>query len=714
MTDDMIEPLKAYQSHLAQDCARNTAEYFNDLVKKSGLDEAENRKTVAEYRETLKKAEEARQKVASMKGLKVFVIIVMVLAFVAAAVFLLIGILGEVSGEPDAFPLWASILIACGGIGLGIGMIFVLTKAVNTALKRRQKKLRELEEKANALLAKAWEQMAPLNNLFHWDMTRQIIDKTTPLIKLDKSFDMKKLDFLQGKYGLTENEDPNVSTLEILSGSIVGNPFIVERELVHEMGSKTYFGSRVVTWTETRWTSDGVETVTHTQTLTASVTKPYPEYYGRTDLIYGNEAAPDLSFSRVPSGANNMNEKQIAKYIFKEQKAIQKQAKKAVGNANSNFTEMANTDFEVLFGARNRNNEVQFRLLFTPLAQRNMVDLIKSKVPYGDDFRFHKQNCLNMIVSDHAQRWDMDLNPVRYYTYDIDECRNRFTAFNQEYFRSLYFDLAPLMSIPLYQQQKSREYIYGLEYSKNYTRFEAESVANAFNPAQFLHPDSRTQGILKANFVEKDGDSDRVRVAAYSYAGIDRVDFIPVLCGDGHYYDVPVPWVEYIPVSKETNLEIKEFNNDVKDEFVDRLNLGSFRDYISKYTSEDNCIFHRGFLAMLVGTRAFSSADDAAMNSTFLKPKEAVRPRTAEEMAQLMQQTQAAPVTFDKGHKNADEAAPQGGEEVAATSNEKADAPVDVFGLEESDAKPDDAEDIVEVDEVEDANDAEGTDETDA
>lgn len=48
-------------------------------------------------------------------------------------------------------------------------------------------------------------------------------------------------------------------------------------------------------------------------------------------------------------------------------------------NFSKSITLLANDEFEVLFRALNRNNEVQFRLLFTPLAQQNMIDLLLDK-----------------------------------------------------------------------------------------------------------------------------------------------------------------------------------------------------------------------------------------------------------------------------------------------------------------------------------------------
>ena len=106
---------------------------------------------------------------------------------------------------------------------------------------------------------------------------------------------------------------------------------------------------------------------------------PYPEYFYDTRLIYGNEAAPNLCFSRKPnSSVARMNEKQLEKYIKKGDKKIKKMESKALtdDDPTTNFQSMGNNKFDVLFNALDRNNEVEFRLLFTPLAQKNIVNLI--------------------------------------------------------------------------------------------------------------------------------------------------------------------------------------------------------------------------------------------------------------------------------------------------------------------------------------------------
>ena len=77
-----------------------------------------------------------------------------------------------------------------------------------------------------------------------------------------------------------------------------------------------------------------------------------------------------------------------------------------------------------------RDNENQFRLLFTPLAQRNIVDLVKDS-PYGDDFYFIKQNKLNTIYSHHSDNWRM-LAGRNISSYSVDIAKELFTNYNWE------------------------------------------------------------------------------------------------------------------------------------------------------------------------------------------------------------------------------------------------------------------------------------------
>ncbi|MDE7373630.1 MAG: hypothetical protein K2N18_06165, partial [Clostridia bacterium] len=459
--------------------------------------------------------------VSKLKALRVFLIVLTVLGFIAAVVSIFIFLQGY---------------SLAGGITLGAGLAMpaICLPIIFCVIKKRIAEETERHdahaEQAKKYLDEANAQMRPLNALFESDMTKRLIEQTVPKIKIDERFDMRRYDYLSGKYGFGKVDDNTRSTVAVLTGEILGNPYILHRQLVRTMGTYTYYGSIVIHWTTTYTDSEGKTRTEHpSQTLTASVTTPQPYYSYKTELVYGNEAAPDLNFSRSATHAERLSEKALAKKIKAGEKEIRKKQAKAGKSGGSNFTEMGNSEFDVLFGALDRDHEVQFRLMFTPLAQKNELALIKDKTYYGDDFSFRKRGCLNYISSEHAAGFDFDTSYTRYASYDVDIAKSNFLSFNRTFFRSLYFDLAPLISVPLYQQHKPKEYIYGKSYGRNYTDFETEYVVNRLGEEHFASPESATQSILKADFVEKDGKSDKADVTAYSFRAEDRLDIIPML-----------------------------------------------------------------------------------------------------------------------------------------------------------------------------------------
>ena len=91
-------------------------------------------------------------------------------------------------------------------------------------------------------------------------------------------------------------------------------------------------------------------------------------------------------------------------------------------------------------------------------------------------------------------------------------------------------------------------------YEENYTYYEHEVMANAIGYESFEHESSCTESILKTQTLKSDDGSDLVEVTANSYMGVDRIDYIPVKGKDGNYHNVPVPWIEYIPISKTSHV----------------------------------------------------------------------------------------------------------------------------------------------------------------
>ncbi|MBQ3490411.1 MAG: hypothetical protein IJA86_07465 [Clostridia bacterium] len=272
---------------------------------------------------------------------------------------------------------------------------------------------------------------------------------------------------------------------------------------------------------------------------------------------------------------------------------------------------MANSEFDVLFGASDRDNEVQFRMMFTPLAQRNMVSLVRSKTGYGDDFSFVKRGRFNYICSEHAQSWDMDTSAGRYRSYDVDDSRKKFVDFNNEYFKSVFFDFAPLFAVPLYQQKPVQSLEPIKEYDPHYTIYEYESLANSIGGSAFAHEETATDVILKANFAGASHTTDNVEVKAYSYAAIERVDYVSVYGGDERYHDVPVPWIEYIPLEKTSYMAIKEFGYSER-ELTEKMN-GKFESVISRYA--DKAAYSHGLFACVLEKGDSVSVIDQELSS---------------------------------------------------------------------------------------------------
>ena len=600
---DLTEPIKAYEYFLKDAYHDAVSNYFDGLTTKNNIDINANALTVAELNRYRKKIDETKNKIYNKQGLKAFVIVMMVLFFLGALITLFVTI---------ANFKWWLILIIVALIGAGVGFIF-LAKNLKKAIKKVQEVLAKLQKRADELLAEARSQMQPLNDDYDWNIPAKILTETIPLIKMDQTFDQNKFYYLKKKYGFMENED-NISSLFVQSGSILGNPFIVERNFVREIRNHVYTGSITIHWTTVVGSGKNRQVITHTQTLTASVTKPRPEYFNETWLVYGNEAAPRLSFSRSPSEASSYDDKKLKKYVENYEKNLDKKIKNRSLSAKP-LTMMANTEFEALFNATNRDNDVEFRLLFTPLAQKNMISLLRNKTSgYGDDFQFIKNKELNYIKSAHMQNADIDGDPNRFNNYDYEAARKYFINYCDKYFSAFYFDLAPLLSIPLYQQHMAFEEIFKGTVDPNLTSFETEVMANRFDEKNFKHEESSTPAILKREFVRRNGDNgDMVNIHAHSYKSIPHTEIISKMGGDGRMHQIPVIWYEYVPLEKVTPMAVQECHTTQK-KFAYNIQNQALRDFLSRLSEKGIIIYQRGLISFLPRNNV-SSYDGNELNN---------------------------------------------------------------------------------------------------
>ena len=514
----IYKPLEEFKNKYQTLHADNMNLFFENLVKQSCVDIEENRATVNQYNEYKENLVKLKRKLNWMRFFRVLMIITLLL-----------------------IPL----------------VIIKMTPKIRAL----REEIAEADKKSEELLNLAYQQMLPLNNLFTDRDALSIIDSTIPLITFDECFTIQKESDMKTNYDFQGLEDIEQSTIDTLSGSYNENPFLFENKIIHTMGTETYHGYKTISWTETYRDSSGrLRRRTRTQTLHAQVVKPKPFYNTQIVLNYGSQGAADLCFSRDASHLEQKSEKAIERMVKNGEKKLKRKTDKAIKN-NEDFVSMSNTDFEVLFDALNRTNEVQFRTLFTPLAQTNMVELILSKDGYGDDFNFFKTRRMNKIVSNHSQGRPINLTPKMYTSYSFDIIKENFTTKNTDFFKAVYFDFAPLLAIPAYQERPVHSLKPIPEMSQLYSMKESEVLANSVDYKYLVHPQTKTQAILKTHYLSSSDNVDETKVTAYSYDIEKRVDVVSVKGGDGRWHNVPVEWDEYLPLEAENNFYITVYDN---------------------------------------------------------------------------------------------------------------------------------------------------------
>lgn len=609
--EDLLEPAKLFKTTIKPMHRQNVEAFYDSLVDEVKLDIEINKATAKKIKEKQNEINNQSKNLSKKKSLKGVCIFLAVVAFIGAVIMIVSGISG------DSEKLVMKVLIGAAFAIIGIVCIVIAVRMAKQ-IKILSKDMAALCQQKDELISEAYAQMANLNNAFDWNIPAILFSKTIPLIQLDPYFDEAKYQMLHEKYAFEGNPEKNISSVFVQSGSILGNPFLIEKNYIQEMHDVTYTGSITISWTTSYTDSEGhVHTQTHSETLTASVTKPAPYYYYDTMLVYGNDAAGNLSFSRVPSKANSMNEKQLRKFIDSYDSKLDKMTQKAISKGTG-FQRLGNNEFEALFNALDRDNNIEFRLLFTPLAQKNMVNLITDKDPYGDDFYFIKRKNLNYIKSMHSQGTDFVGDPEVFGGfYDYEESKKFFLDYNDAYMQSLYYDLAPIMSIPLYQQHAAQEYIYKGILGRNVTEMETEVMANSYNISAFMPADAETDVILKTELISKNGEADVNNVYAYSFRKVRHVEYISKFGGDGFSHDIPVEWIEYIPVSKVSQIVVQNSKTNRKD-YINGTTNQAFADFLSRFTSNNDMIYKKGFISFL-GSNNLGSYNSNELNKIFKK-----------------------------------------------------------------------------------------------
>ncbi len=569
MTENILTPLEQFQAF--KEKFREIAEKtFDELTTSSGVNPEANRTLCKEIQDLKSDNKKTRTTLRWWTILCVFMWVVTAVSAITCIV--------------DGFQNGWLVPTIC--IVLAVAMIVLLFWKIHPIIKKYKSIKNEQEILIKNKEQEAWDMMAPLNQLYDWDVFNRMMTQAVPRLEFDPYFTNQRLADLVNSYGWDENFSKERSVLYSHSGLINGNPFVIARTRKMEWGTKEYKGELIVKWETVEIDSEGKKhTKTHSETLRASVHKPIPEYYEKTRLIYGNDAAPDLNFTR------DVNEEKLevgSRAYKRKLKDIEKFSK----DLKNDFAMATNEEFEVMFTTTDRNNNQQYFLLFTPLAQENMLKIIRdNEHGYGDDFQFMKHRKLNTLTAGHMQNLPLDMNPRMFWNSNYDEAKRVFLETTCENFRAIYFGFAPLLSIPLYQQIRPVSAIYGTDMPRQSSYWEHESLANFWGDNKFADPSCATKCILKTTENRKDDGTVEVNVRAYGYRAEHRIDYVSKYCSNGNYYDVPVHWDEYLPVVGNGCIELQE---DTVDERPDLDPVARLQEINKKLDAfGENSVFRR-------------------------------------------------------------------------------------------------------------------------
>ena len=594
--EEIPYPVKMYADRFKAEHERNTEEKFEELLRQSGVDARENAALVTRIRRMEKDLSGLQSVLGRWRLLRGFLILIAVAGGVGFVLYLLPFVWKEASSDLNIPHLWGGVCL----LGL-VGSLLLIFYGVNGRIGKMKGLVAEKQAELDQKMQGAWAQMEPLNRLFQWDTIAGIVMKTLPIVSIDKYFSRQRMDQLCRYFRWKPESDGTRSILCCQSGTLNGNPWILAEALCQDWGVKTYYGSLQISWREqVSYTDSNGRTQyrweTRHETLTASLDKPIPVYERRKKLIYGNEAAPELVFSREPNELSGLGSGFLARRRLKSAiAALEKKSR----DLDNDFMIMANEEFDACFDAVDRNNEQQFRLLFTPLAQQEMLALLRDKTHgYGDDFAFIKDRMINIIASRHLNDSDISCAPELFRNYDLADAGKFFLAYSSEFFRSFYFSLAPLLCIPLYQSHRNFEDVYqGIIDSGPVSWYEYESFANAIGDRYFAPSSAVTPSILKTGVVQQDGPAVRLQVTACAFRGEERVEYVSKFGGDGKWHKVPVHWTEYLPVARKTGMAVRETGTATRQEFAQLCQTAEWKDFFSRWKAVPGTLRYRRSLA---------------------------------------------------------------------------------------------------------------------
>ena len=230
MDNDIYDPLTEYQKVFRDRFKRVAEQTFDELAKEADVDVKANRITCSKICSNNVDLSLLNSQIFRWKVWGVLLII--------AAVA---GIVAIISFWDDLTDL---------GKGLFALIVFAdvvfLFKKVSPQLSELKSEREDLCNVIDELTKEAWNQMAPLNRLYDWDILARMISRTVPRLEFDPYFTAQRLADLKKVYKWDDSFNSDRSVIYANSGLINGNPFVLCRTRKMIMGTKIYTGSKTI------------------------------------------------------------------------------------------------------------------------------------------------------------------------------------------------------------------------------------------------------------------------------------------------------------------------------------------------------------------------------------------------------------------------------------------------------------------------------------
>ena len=537
-------------------------EVLQELVNKSCIDIKRNQELVSFYNRKVEEADQLRRKISILETRKIDLTIIMIAIPIIGIALCCISI----SALPDSAQIrFDQIMIHVLMILLGLLLCPIavfpynaIRYKISPLLIETEIQLSDAERRVCEAEEACLDNIRPYIKLIGDHITAEIISRTIDNLKIDRYLDQAQAKLIEDYVPDFFATDQNQSVLSILSGSSCSNPFIIIQQRIHHMVTRSYSGSRRVA--VEYWERDDKGKMVRkyeSEWLSASIEKPAPDYKVTRYLSFFSPEASDLSFTHKAELGIIDNPRMLKAGIEERLKRFEKESEKQLRRNTSSdanvITMMADQTFEAMFFAIDRTNDLEFRKLFTPKAQENMVSLM---LEFGDYFNLEKSNRITKIEQETDNPWNMDTIIGNYRFFDYNEIVKQIKEHNLSYFENFYRMLAPILCIPLYSTDSIEDGRLACctEEDSIPSKYMAEVLANSIGAKALLGEDKDIITTVSDEYVE---DLFTVyHLDVFYYDEHKETETVRVRASDRSYHDVDIDWINYIPRHKCLDLKV--------------------------------------------------------------------------------------------------------------------------------------------------------------